>query len=47
MHVNVRIPTALNDEQRELLERYAALDGEEPSEPRRFSDKLKDFFTAP
>ncbi len=47
VHVNVRIPTALNDEQRELLERYAALDGEEPAEPRRFSDKLKDFFTAP
>ena len=47
VHVNVRIPTALNDEQRELLERYAATDGEEPAEPRRFADKLKDFFTAP
>ena len=47
VHVNVRIPTALNDEQRALLEQYAALDGEEPSTPRRFGDKLKDFFTTP
>jgi molecular chaperone DnaJ len=45
VHVNVRIPTSLTDEQRELLERYAALAGESPVE-RRFSEKLKDFFTA-
>src|ERR1043165_3026070 len=47
VHVAVRIPTSLTDEQRELLERYAALDGEEPPAPRRFGEKLKDFFTAP
>jgi molecular chaperone DnaJ len=47
VHVNVRIPTSLTDEQRQLLEQYASTDGEEPSEPRRFADKLKDFFTAP
>ena len=47
VHVAVRIPTSLTDEQRELLERYAALDGEAPPAPRRFGEKLKDFFTAP
>jgi molecular chaperone DnaJ len=47
VHVNVRIPTSLTDEQRELLERYAALDGEQPAAPRRLGEKLKDFFTAP
>jgi len=47
VHVNVRIPTALNDEQRALLEQYAALDGEQAAAPRRLGDKLKDFFTAP
>jgi molecular chaperone DnaJ len=46
VHVNVRIPATITDEQRELLERYAALDGEEPLEPRGFVDKMKDFFTA-
>ncbi|HKS23073.1 MAG TPA: molecular chaperone DnaJ [Thermoanaerobaculia bacterium] len=47
VHVAVRIPTSLTDEQRELLERYAALDGEQPPTPRRFGEKLKDFFTTP
>ncbi|HEY6138060.1 MAG TPA: molecular chaperone DnaJ [Thermoanaerobaculia bacterium] len=47
VHVNVRVPTSLTDEQRELLERYAALDGEQPPAPRRLGEKLKDFFTAP
>jgi molecular chaperone DnaJ len=47
VHVNVRIPTSLTDEQRALLERYAATDGETPAAPRKFGDKLKDFFTAP
>jgi len=46
VHVSVRIPASLTDEQRALLEQYAALDGEEPATPRRFGEKLKDFFTA-
>jgi molecular chaperone DnaJ len=47
VHVNVRIPTALNDQQRHLLEQYASTEGESPIEPRGFVDKMKDFFTAP
>ena len=43
VHVNVRIPTSLSDEQRTLLEQFAALEGEAPSE-RGFVDKMKDFF---
>ena len=45
VHVAVRVPTALNDEQRQLLEQLAALDGETPPEPKRVLDKVKDFFT--
>jgi molecular chaperone DnaJ len=45
VHVNVRVPTSLSEEQRELLERFAATEGEEPAIPRRFGEKLKDFFT--
>ena len=43
VHVTVRIPTSLNDEQRQLLEQFAALEGETPAE-RGFVDKMKDFF---
>src|SRR5437870_6455955 len=46
VHVAVQIPTSLGDEQRELLERYAATEGETPPEPRRFVDKMKDLFTS-
>src|SRR5436190_3487940 len=45
VHVVVKIPTALGDEQRELLERYAATEGEAPAGPRGFVDKMKDLFT--
>ena len=45
VHVNVKIPTSLGDEQRELLERYAATEGEAPAGPRGFVDKMKDLFT--
>lgn len=43
VHVSVKIPTALSDEQRGLLEQLAKLEGETPPE-RRVLDKVKDFF---
>lgn len=43
VHVGVRIPTALGEEQRQLLERLAELDGETIPE-RGVLDKVKDFF---
>ena len=45
VHVAVRIPTSLSDDQRRLLEELAALEGEHPPE-RGVLDKVKDFFTA-
>jgi molecular chaperone DnaJ len=44
VHVSVRVPTTLSDEQRALLERLAAIDGENPPEPKGVLDKVKDFF---
>ncbi len=44
VHVAVRIPTALSDEQRRLLENLATLSGETPPE-RGVLDKVKDFFS--
>ena len=46
VHINVRIPTQLTDEQRQLLERYATTDGEEPANGRGVFDKVKEFFTS-
>src|SRR5215212_3672854 len=43
VHINVRIPTALSEEQRSLLEQLATLEGETTGE-RGFVDKMKDFF---
>lgn len=43
VHVSVRVPIALSDEERSLLEQLAALRGEEPPE-RGVLDKVKDFF---
>jgi molecular chaperone DnaJ len=43
VHIAVRIPTTLNEEQRKLLQHLAALEGEEPPE-RGVLDKVKDFF---
>ena len=45
VHVAVKIPTALNDEQRQLLERLAAIEGESPPERKKLR-KVKDFFNA-
>jgi molecular chaperone DnaJ len=44
VHVVVRVPTSLNDDQRHLLSQLAALDGETPPEPKNVLDKVKDFF---
>ena len=45
VHVVVRIPTSLNDEQRSLLEQLAAMEGEEPPHEKGVFDKVKDFFS--
>jgi molecular chaperone DnaJ len=47
VHVNVRIPTSVSEEQRELLERLAALEGEDVGGQKGVFEKVKDFFTAP
>lgn len=44
VHIAVRIPTDLDDEQRKLLEQYAKLEGEVPPDARGVFDKVKDFF---
>ena len=44
VHVSVKIPTTLSDEQRRLLEQLATMEGEQPLE-RGVLDKVKDFFT--
>ena len=47
VHVTVRIPTTLDDAQRELLTRYAEAEGETPLHDKGVFGKVKDFFTAP
>jgi molecular chaperone DnaJ len=44
VHVGVRIPSSLNEEQRSLYEQLASADGE-AVEPRGVLNKVKDFFT--
>ena len=44
VHVNVRIPSSLTEEQRALLEQLATLEGEAPPE-RGVLDKVKEFFS--
>ncbi len=44
VHVGVRIPTTLTDEQRHFLEQLAKLEGENPPEDRGVFEKVKDFF---
>ena len=44
VHVSVRIPSALSDEQRQLLEQFAAMEGENPPDARGVFGKVKDFF---
>ena len=43
VHVGVKVPSSLSEEQRRLLEELAKLDGETPPE-RGVLDKVKDFF---
>jgi molecular chaperone DnaJ len=45
VHVGVKIPSSLSDEQRRLLEQLAAMEGEHPPE-RGVLDKVKEFFNA-
>jgi molecular chaperone DnaJ len=45
VHTVVRIPTALTDEQRDLLERLALLEGENPPGEKGVFDKVKEFFS--
>ncbi|HXH40504.1 MAG TPA: molecular chaperone DnaJ, partial [Thermoanaerobaculia bacterium] len=47
VHVSVRIPTSLDDAQRELLVRYAEAEGETPLQDKGVFGKVKDFFTNP
>jgi molecular chaperone DnaJ len=44
VHVKVRVPTSLDERQRELLEELATLEGEEPPESKGVFEKVKDFF---
>ncbi|MEA2571623.1 MAG: molecular chaperone DnaJ [Acidobacteriota bacterium] len=44
VHVTVRVPTTLTDEQRDLLARFAQTQGEIVPEPKGVLDKVKDFF---
>jgi molecular chaperone DnaJ len=45
VHVAVRIPTSLDDEQRDLLERLATLHGEAVPQEKGVFEKVKDFFS--
>jgi molecular chaperone DnaJ len=45
VHVSVKVPTSLSDEQRQLLERLAAIEGEQPPGRKKLK-KVKDFFSA-
>ena len=45
VHVAVRVPTSLSDEERELLRKFGEIHGENPPEMRGVFEKVKDFFT--
>ena len=45
VHVNVRIPSSLSDEQKQLFEQLANMEGES-AENRGVFDKVKEFFSA-
>jgi molecular chaperone DnaJ len=45
VHVAVRVPTSLTDEQRRLLEELAASEGEEVAQEKGVFEKVKDFFS--
>ncbi len=45
VHVAVRIPTSINEEQRTLLERLATIEGENPPGEKGVFEKVKEFFS--
>jgi molecular chaperone DnaJ len=45
VHVAVRVPTSLTDEQRRLLEELAASEGEDVPQEKGVFEKVKDFFS--
>jgi molecular chaperone DnaJ len=45
VHINVRIPSSLNDEQRQLMERLATIEGENPPGEKGVFGKVKEFFS--
>jgi molecular chaperone DnaJ len=45
VHVTVRIPTSLDDEERELLQRLATLHGDQVAQEKGVFEKVKDFFS--
>jgi len=44
VHIVVRVPTALNDEQRDLLQRLASIEGDVIAPEKGVFEKVKDFF---
>jgi molecular chaperone DnaJ len=46
VHVAVRIPTSMSDEQRALLEQFATMEGASVAGERGVFDKVKDFFSS-
>jgi molecular chaperone DnaJ len=46
VHVTVRVPTSLSDDQKRLLQELATTEGEEPQHEKGVLDKVKDFFSA-
>ena len=46
VHITVRVPTSLTDDQKRMLQEFAATEGEETPEQKGVFDKVKDFFSA-
>ena len=45
VHMSVRVPTSLTEDQNRLLQELAATEGEEPAGEKGVFDKVKDFFS--
>jgi molecular chaperone DnaJ len=45
VHMSVRVPTSLTEDQKRLLQEFAATEGEEPAGEKGVFDKVKDFFS--
>jgi DnaJ-class molecular chaperone len=43
--VKLRVPTSIDERQRELLVELAEIEGKKPPEPKGVFDKVKDFFS--